>query len=159
MNIRAVILALVAIFVAFVLEHLPMPEILIWLQPSWVLLVVTLLMLNAPGTVGLWLALPVGLMLDVEHNTLMGTHILTLVVHIFILQLLYRRLVMFNFLQQTGVIFLLVGVQQLLIYWSTALVSDQVHPVSLWAPTLTSALLWPWVYAIGHFTTTRLNLR
>ena len=139
MDIRAVILALVTLFIAFVLEHMPMPEILLWLQPSWVLLVATLLVLNAPSTFGLWLALPLGLMLDVEHHTLLGTHILSMSLHIFILQILYRRMMMFNFLQQTGVIFLLVGVQQLLVYWSVALVSEQVTPVSLWTPALTSA--------------------
>ncbi|MAD45651.1 MAG: rod shape-determining protein MreD [Oceanospirillaceae bacterium] len=159
MDIRAVILALVTLFIAFVLEHMPMPEILLWLQPSWVLLVATLLVLNAPSTFGLWLALPLGLMLDVEHHTLLGTHILSMSLHIFILQILYRRMMMFNFLQQTGVIFLLVGVQQLLVYWSVALVSEQVTPVSLWTPALTSALVWPWVYALGHAARVRLNLR
>ena len=68
-------------------------------------------------------------------------------------------MMMFNFLQQTGVIFLLVGVQQLLVYWSVALVSEQVTPVSLWTPALTSALVWPWVYALGHAARVRLNLR
>ena len=159
MDIRAVILALVTLFLAFVMEHMPMPDILLWLQPSWVLLVVTLLVLNAPSTFGIWLALPLGLMLDVEHDTLIGTHILTMAVHIFVLQVLYRRMMMFNFLQQTGVVFLLIGVQQLLIYWSSAVVSDQVTPVTLWTPALTSALLWPWVYALGLFVKVRLNLK
>ncbi|MDK2778551.1 MAG: rod shape-determining protein MreD [Pseudomonadota bacterium] len=158
MDIRAVILIGCGLFLAFVLEHLPMPDILLWLQPSWVLLAVTLMVLSAPATFGLWLALPLGLLLDVEHHSLLGTHILTLVVHIGLLQLLYRRMVMFNFLQQTGVVFVLVMVQQLLIYWGVALVSENVAPVTLWGPALTSALVWPWAYALTHFVMSRLHL-
>lgn len=158
MDIRAVILVSVALFMAFVLEHLPMPDVLLWLQPSWVLLAVTLMVLSAPQTFGLWLALPLGLMLDVEHHSLLGTHILTLAVHIGLLQLLYRRMVMFNFLQQTGVVFLLAAAQQLLIYWGVALVSENMSPVSLWGPALTTALVWPWMYALTHIVIQRLHL-
>lgn len=158
MNIRALILAAVGIFIAFLLEHLPMPDLLSWLQPAWVLMLVTLLVMFAPQTVGLWVALPLGLMLDAEQNTLLGTHILTLAVHIFLLQVLYRRMAMFNFLQQTGVIFLLVAVQQLLVYWAGAMVSDSMGPVPLWGPALTSALMWPWVYGLTHIILTRLHL-
>lgn len=158
MNIRALILVATGMFLAFVLEHMPMPDILLWLQPAWVLLLVTLLVLHAPHTFGLWLALPLGLMLDVEHNSLLGMHVLTLAVHIFVLQLLYRRMAMFNFMQQTAVVFLLVVLQQLLSYWAIALVSENMVPVSLWTPALTSALVWPWVYALTHMALARLHL-
>lgn len=158
MNIRALILAATGLFIAFMLEHLPMPDLLLWLQPAWVLMVITLLVMFAPQTAGLWIAFPLGLMLDVEQSTLLGTHILTLAIHIFLLQVLYRRMVMFNFLQQTGVVFLLVAVQQLLVYWAGALVSETMGPVPLWGPALTSALVWPWVYGLTHIIMVRLHL-
>jgi len=79
-------------------------------------------------------------------------------VHIFVLQMLYRRMAMFNFLQQTAVVFLLVVLQQLLSYWAVALVSENRVPVSLWTPALTSALVWPWVYALTHMALARLHL-
>ncbi|WP_430461369.1 rod shape-determining protein MreD [Thalassolituus sp. LLYu03] len=158
MNIRSFILVATALFLAFMFEHLPMPDVLLWLQPSWVLLIITLLVLQAPSVFGLWVALPFGLMLDVEHHSLLGTHIVTLAVHVFLLQILYRRMMMFHFLQQTGVVFLLVAIQQLLMYWSVALVSENMAPIALWGPALTSALVWPWVSAISHAVLVRMHL-
>lgn len=158
MKIRALILIASGLFLAFMLEHLPMPDLLLWLQPAWVLMVVTLLVMSAPQSAGLWIALPLGLMLDAEQNTLLGTHVLTLTIHIYLLQLLYRRMVLFNFVQQTGVVFLLVVVQQLLVYWAGALVSETMGPVPLWGPALTSALVWPWMYGLTHIIMVRLHL-
>lgn len=158
MMVRAFILAATGLFLAFMLEHLPMPDILSWLQPSWVLLMLTLMVLRSPVTFGLWMAVPFGLMLDVEHHSLLGTHVVTLAVHIFLLQVLYRRMMMFHFIQQTGVVFVLVVIQQLLMYWSVALVSENMTPVMIWSPALTSALVWPWVYAISHTVLVRTHL-
>ena len=72
MQIRAVILTLLLVFAGFVLEHLPMPDLLSWLQPLWLLLLISILVLHAPHQFGLWLAIPLGLMLDVENHQLLG---------------------------------------------------------------------------------------
>lgn len=158
MSVRAFILTLSSLFLAFVLEHLPMPDLLLWLQPPWMLLLVTILVLHAPHTFGLWLAIPVGLMLDVEHHQLLGLHVLLLGIHIVMLQLLFRRLVMFHFLQLTAVVALLVVLHQVLMFWAIALVSENQVPVQVWQPALVSALVWPWLYAITYMAMKRLNL-
>lgn len=158
MQLRTTILALSALFIAFVLEHLPLPDLLSWLQPPWLLLVLTVLVMHAPHVFGLWLAIPLGLMLDVEQHQLLGLHVLTLGIHIVVLQFLYRRLLNFHFLQLTVVVTSLVALQQILTYWAIALVADNVTPVQVWQPALVSALVWPWLYALMFIAMKRLNL-
>ncbi len=128
MQIRAVILTLLLVFAGFVLEHLPMPDLLSWLQPLWLLLLISILVLHAPHQFGLWLAIPLGLMLDVENHQLLGLNVLTL------------------------------GVHQVLQFWAVALVSENRTPVAIWEPALVSGLVWPWLYALLHVSMKRLHL-
>lgn len=158
MAIRATIITLATLFMAFALEHLPMPSLLSWLQPLWLLLVITVLVLHAPQYFGLWLAIPLGLMMDVENNQLLGVHVITFGVHIVLLQLLYRRLHTFHFLQLTLPVALMVILHQVILYLAIALVSENRTPVSIWQPALTSVLVWPWLYTIVHMSIRRLNL-
>jgi len=148
MDFRTLLLIATTLFIAFVLEHLPMPDILSWLQPAWVLMAVTILVLRAPNMFGLWLAVPLGLMLDAEHGSFLGLHVLTLTVHIYVLQALYKRISIFNFAQQMAIIFLLVALQQVLSFWALSALTDTTQPVDIWRPAFTSALMWPWVYAL-----------
>lgn len=158
MPVRAILLTLSSVFLAFVLEHLPMPDLLSWLQPPWMLLLITILVLHAPNTFGLWMAVPLGLMLDVENHHLLGLNVLLLGVHIVVLQLLFRRLVMFHFLQLTAVVALLVVLHQVLHFWAIALVSENRVPVPIWQPALVTVLVWPWMYAVTYMAMKRLNL-
>lgn len=147
-DFRTLLVFASTLFLAFVLERLPMPEILSWLQPAWVILAVTILVLRAPTLFGLWLAIPLGLMLDAERGSYLGLHILIIALHIYLLQVLYKRIVMFNFIQQMAVVFLLVVLQQMLTYWVLSVLTNSARPVDLWLPALTSAMMWPWVYAL-----------
>ncbi len=148
MNIRQWLVIATTLFFAFVLEHLPMPDILSWLQPAWLVLAVTILVLRVPNLFGLWLAIPLGLMLDAEKGSFLGLHMLTLTVHIYLLQRLYKRVSIFNFAQQMAVVFLLVTLQQVLSFWALSALTDETRPVDIWTPAFTSALMWPWVYAL-----------
>ena len=65
------------IFLGFVLERLPLPDLFIdWFTPTWVWLVVTVLVLRAPEYFGLWLAIPIGLLLDIEKFEAFGLNVL-----------------------------------------------------------------------------------
>ncbi|MBE0483652.1 MAG: rod shape-determining protein MreD [Bacterioplanes sp.] len=150
MNIAGVLLVATATFIAFTLEHLPLPEMLFWFQPNWVLLLATLLVVQAPKSFGLWIALPLGLMLDVERATLLGLHVALLVIHVALLQALYRRLLRYHTIQQAGIVFLLVVLHQMLSYWLTWLVQGYAVPVVIWTPAFVSALLWLWLSGLAY---------
>lgn len=149
MNIAVILVVATAAFIAFTLEHLPLPEILFWFQPNWVLLLVTLLVLQAPKRFGFWVAVPLGLMLDVEQATLLGLHVALLAIHIALLQALHRRLTRYHTIQQAGVVFLLVVLHQMLSYWLTWFVQGYSVPVVIWTPALVSAFLWLWLSGLA----------
>jgi rod shape-determining protein MreD len=151
-NFKTTLYSLFLIFMGFTLEHLPLPSFLDWFQPAWVMLTVITLVFFAPHVFGFWLAIPVGLLLDVEHGTLLGLHIILVAVLILLVQLFYRRMYMFNVLQQALVLFLLIVVTEILSYWSMTIISNDVRPVMIWTPALTSAVMWPWVYVVGYRT-------
>ena len=157
MKLQSVVYMLIMLFLAFVLEHLPLPEVISWFQPSWVILVITAVVLYAPTAFGLWISIPVGLMLDVEHGSLLGLHVLLIALHVYLLQLLYRRMYLFNVLQQAGVIFLMVMAEQILHYWAVAVLREDATPVLLFEVAITTAVLWPWMYAIGYRSLRRLE--
>ncbi len=156
MTLQQFVFGASAFFVAFVFEHLPMPEMLFWLQPLWMMLTVTLLVLYAPAVFGLWLAIPAGLMLDTEAGSLLGLHVVTLAVHIFLVQLFIRRLDGFNFFQQMLMVFILALTHQLVFFWVSKLIQPFPYPVDIWGPALSSALVWPWVFAVTRLTVRRV---
>jgi rod shape-determining protein MreD len=157
MKLHSIVYVMIMLFVAFVLEHLPLPAMVDWFQPAWVMLVVTAAVLAAPSVFGVWLAIPLGLMLDVEKGTLLGLHVLLVAMHVYLLQLLYRRMYLFNVLQQAAVLFLMVLAEQICHYWSLAVMREDATPIMLLAPALTTAVLWPWVYVIGYRSLQRME--
>lgn len=158
MNSRVIISTLLLFGIGFFLEHLPMPDILAWFQPPWVLLIVTLLVLQAPHKVGVWLALPVGLLLDVEQHQLLGFHVLTLTVHITLLQAFCHRLQHFNNLLLTLVVIALVAVHQLVGNIALWGISSNAF-VPLWQPVLCTALIWIWLRALFVLVIAKLGFK
>lgn len=152
MNFKTIIYSLFLIFMGFTLEHLPLPAVMDWFQPAWVMLVVVTLVFFAPHIFGFWLALPLGLLMDVEHGSVLGQHIILIAVLVLLVQLLYRRMYMFNVVQQALVLFLLIVVTEILSYWSLSLISHDVRPVEIWMPAILSAVMWPWIYVVGYRT-------
>lgn len=157
MSLTRLFYALALIFFALVLEHIPLPPIIDWFQPAWVLLVVTVLVLIMPGIAGMWLCVPLGLLLDVEYSAPLGLNVMLMAVYIGMLQVLYRRLYLFNIIQQAATLFVLVLGIQILRYWAMVALIGDPRPVLLVAPAATTALMWPWVYAIGYVVLQRIR--
>lgn len=152
---------ILALLVGFFLEHLPLPEILYWFKPEWVILIVTLFILFDPSSFGYWLVIPVGILLDVEHASPIGLHCFMLAVHMLMLHLIYRRLMLFNIVQQSLIICLLVFVSQHASYAVVGLVLTTPE-ISAWMPAVSSIMVWPWLYVAAfslfrHMPTRRSN--
>lgn len=158
MNPRAIILTLLLFAFGFLLEHLPMPSLLSWFHPPWMLLIVTLLVLHAPHWFGVWLALPIGLLLDVEHHQLLGLNVLTLTIHISLLRAFYYRMQHFNNVLLTVIVIVLVIIHQLV--GSMALwVMDTNTYLPVWQPALGTALVWLWLRALFSTVTAKPNFK
>ena len=157
MQIATIVLGLIALFFGFVMEHMPMPQLIDWFQPLWVLVTLTLLVYQAPKLFGLWVAVPIGLLLDAEQGVLMGTHVFTLAVHIFLVQLFFRRIEVFNVFQHMFVVLVLALLHQMLRFWLSRVLFDFPHPVDIWGPALSSAFVWPWLFALARVSLYRFG--
>lgn len=137
---------LATLFMAYVLAVLPLGPWLAWLRPEWLLLVVTYWVIALPHRVGIVIAWLLGLVMDVLLGDLLGQHGIAFVLVAYIAQSLYQRLRMFTVWQQSGIVFAIVGLNQLINFWIESIAG--LAEWSLWylLPSVVSALLWPWIY-------------
>lgn len=140
-----------SLLIAFVLSILPMPAWLSIARPAWVPLVVLYWVMALPERFGLLFAFFSGLVLDIFLGTYFGQSSLGLLLVTAVVLSLHRRLRMFPWWQQAFMVFVVIGLYQLLNLWMRTLLGG-VTP-SLWylVPSVSSAALWPWVSGVLRF--------
>lgn len=138
----------VTILIALILTLLPMPEWAVWLRPAWVLMILVYWTMMAPEYVNVGAAWMLGILLDVLEGTLLGEHALALNVVIYLVARMHTRLRMFPLLQQGISIFFLVWLYQFILFCIQGFLGTLPNNWLYWSSSLTSMLLWPWVYSI-----------
>lgn len=141
---RLIVMSVFALFLAFVCEHWPIAPKFYWLLPQWVALTVIFLSLTVPMLSRIALAIPVGLLMDVEHLLPLGTHMIAFSLLIYLVHLLRSRLYMLNIVQQIMVMFLLVASYQIVLLLTQMLMMEYVIPNNIVVSACVSALMWPW---------------
>ena len=150
----------VTLIVAAWLDVLPMADAVDLLRPQWMLLAMIYWAIALPHRIGVvWGAL-VGLSQDVLLGSVLGQHALAMTLAVYIAQSTHRRLRVFPPLQQSAVIFLLVGVAVIVSY----LVQDfagraQLPPMSMMLSAVVSAVFWRSVYSALRWTRRRFLVR
>ena len=129
--------------VAYVLAVLPLPHWLADGRPEWVALVLIYWCIALPQGVGMGTGVVVGLGLDVLEGAGLGQNALSLLFVALLSVLLYQRLRVYSLWQQSAVVFVLVGIKQLLGQWVQNLEGGSAQSLLFLLPALTSALLWP----------------
>ena len=141
-------IGLLTIIAAFMLAMMPLPDWAIAFRPDWVTLVLIYWTMALPASIGVTIAWLAGLMLDVSHSALLGQHALGLVLVIYIIHTQHQRLRVASLVQQALVIFFLLLLKQALVLWVSGIMGHAPDTWLYFMPSLTSALLWPWVYII-----------
>ncbi|RLQ21925.1 rod shape-determining protein MreD [Seongchinamella sediminis] len=139
-------LILASFFLALCLAILPLPHWLAWGRPEWAALVLVYWVIALPHRMGLVTALALGLMLDVVEGAVMGQNGFALTVVALLALLLYQRLRVYSQLQQSGVIFVLVGINLMICQWVQNLEGAGATTMLFLLPAVSSALLWPLVF-------------
>ncbi|MEQ9462066.1 MAG: rod shape-determining protein MreD [Haliea sp.] len=129
--------------VAAVLAVVPLPQWLLWARPEWIALFVIYWCIALPHRVGIFTALLVGLLLDALEGAVLGQNAFSLSVLALCSLLVYQRLRVFSLWQQCGVVFLLIGLHQLLGQWVQNLEGAGARSLLFLMPAVSSALLWP----------------
>ncbi|MCB1842619.1 MAG: rod shape-determining protein MreD [Halioglobus sp.] len=128
---------------AYLLAVVPMPQWLLWARPEWVALTLVYWVIALPHRVGIASALLLGVGLDLLEGALLGQNAFALVVVATLSQVLYQRLRLYSLWQQSSVIFVLVGINQLICQWVQNLQGVGAQSLLFLLPAVSSALLWP----------------
>jgi rod shape-determining protein MreD len=130
------------------LAVLPLPAWLQWGRPEWVALTLIYWCIALPQRVGIATGLLLGVGLDVLEGSLLGQNALALIAVALLSLILYQRLRVYSLWQQAGVVFMLVGINQLICQWVQNLEDIRALPRLFLLPAFSSALLWPVVLHI-----------
>lgn len=134
---------LATLLAAAILAVVPLGRTLAWWRPEWLLLVLVYWTIALPHRVGLFTALAIGLVLDVMDGAPIGQHMLSLGLVVTLARLMYQRLRVFSPAQQASVLFILVGLHQLVGQWLLGVQGVRAEGFAFLIPALSSALLWP----------------
>jgi rod shape-determining protein MreD len=135
----------ISFIVALVLAVMPLPQWLLWGRPEWLVLAVVYWTIALPHRVGIVTAVVLGVAMDVLEGAVLGQNAFALVVVVMLALLLYQRLRVFSLIQQAGVVFILVGINQLVCQWVQNLQGAGATSLLFLLPAVSSALLWPFV--------------
>jgi rod shape-determining protein MreD len=138
----------ISLSIALLLELWPMPQWMAVARPEWVALVLVFWVLYLPykvGVLGSWL---VGVLVDLFKGDYLGLNALKYAVIAYLCLTLYQRVRMFNLLQQSMMVFLLLGLTKLMSYWWQERVGSISDVMWFLLPSLVSALLWPFIYLL-----------
>ena len=128
---------------AYVLAVLPLPQWLLWGRPEWVALTLVYWTIALPHRVGIVTGLLLGVGLDVLEGAVFGQNAFALVVVALLSLILYQRLRVYGLWQQAGVVFVLIGINQLICQWVQNLEGVGARSLFFLLPAFSSALLWP----------------
>lgn len=133
---------------AFVLTILPLPNWLGAFRPEWTALVLIYWCLALPMRVNVGVGWLVGLVLDILQGALLGQHALGLTVVAYLAVKLHKQIRVYPLWQQALSVFVLVALNQLLVVWVKGIIGQPPKTWAYWVPSLASALIWPWLFAV-----------
>lgn len=140
-NGRPIIFATLAI--ALWLSIIPLPDWARWARPEWVAMVLIYWVIALPHRIGIGSAFVTGLVLDLVEGSPLGENAFALSIIAYLGLILYQRMRMYAGWQQAGIVFVLVGLNQLLCHWVQTLTTKVTPTMLFLLPALVSALLWP----------------
>ncbi|BFM14945.1 rod shape-determining protein MreD [Maricurvus nonylphenolicus] len=136
-------------FVGCLLTVFPLSAQMQWLRPEWIALLVIYWTLVMPLQISITLLWVVGLFLDILEGSLLGSHALALMAVVYVCLLSYQRLRNYVLWHQTVIVFMVVGIHQLIDNWVHSLTgSSASSPLVFLMPAFTSALVWPVVWLV-----------
>ena len=136
-------------FIAYLLAVVPFPEWAMNYRPEWVPMVLIYWAMALPYRVGIGSAWVAGLVLDVLEGSTLGVNALALVVVAYVALSLHLRMRMFSTLQQSGLVFALVGLNLMLCNWLQIVTGQSVASNLMFLmAALTSAVIWPSLFQL-----------
>lgn len=142
-NGKEVFLIILTLLIAMILEILPLPMKLLWIQPQWVFVVLVFWISHSPLLVGVGVSFMVGVLLDLLKGTLLGEYAFVFCIISYLLIKFHPHLRSLPMWQQCLMIFLLSMLSLSLRYWIMGLIGWPPFTWSYWLSAITTPIAWP----------------
>ncbi len=140
---------LLSFFMAYLLAIVPFPAWAMHYRPEWVPMVLIYWVMALPHRVGIFWAWVAGVVLDILEGSYLGLNAMALVIVAYVTLSLHLRLRMFSSLQQSGLVFALIGLNLVLCHWLQIATGQTVASNMLYLiAALTSAVIWPSLFQL-----------
>ena len=140
---------LLTFFIAYLLAIVPFPDWAMNFRPEWVPMVLMYWVMALPFRVGIGSAWCAGLVLDILEGSALGLNAMGMVIIAYVTLSLHQRLRMFTLVQQSGLVFTLVGLNLLLTHWLQIVTGQTIASnLSFLFAALSSAIIWPTLFQL-----------
>ena len=137
---------IITLVVGLMLTIMPLPDSIKAFRPDWLALLMIFWAMQLPRTWSIGSAWIVGIVLDVSYGTLLGQHALALCVIVFITVRFHLLMRVFPLSQLSATVFALLATYQFLLYWVNGVAGVTAPSITYWAPVITGALIWPFLF-------------
>lgn len=142
---------------AFLLQLMPLPDLLLPLKPYWIGLVLIYWAIELPDRVGVGFAFLLGLGADVLTGELLGEQALRLVVLVFIVLRFRARLRFFPIWQQALAVLALLLNDRVVMLMARGFSGEPMPSAAFWLEPVVGMLAWPFVFLLFDDLRTRLR--
>ncbi len=133
-----------SLLMASALMLLPLPGVVSAFRPEWVAMTLIYWAMALPQRAGIGLAWITGLFVDVMMGEILGVSALSYVLIVYLVLRLHLQLRQHPLWQQAFIILLLVLPVQII----DVVMSPRIMNWQIWLPTISSAIIWPFIYAV-----------
>ena len=139
------LLFFISCFLAFCISVFPLTGFVANLRPEMICLVMFYWTLKYPHHFGIFVSWLVGLCWDVLVGTTLGVHGIALALQTYLVLSMIQRLQMYPLLQQSFVVFGIVGVVLMLYRWVDGFLAQPARDMLYLLGAVTSAMCWPFL--------------
>jgi rod shape-determining protein MreD len=139
---------IITFIVALTLMMMPLPAWAEAARPQWLMMVVIYWCIALPDRFGVIFAWMAGLVLDVATGALLGQNALAFGIVAFLAIKLHLRIRLFPLWQQALSILILIALYQIITLWVKGFTGQSAQTWAYWLASLTSMLLWPFVFTL-----------
>ncbi|QJQ97199.1 MULTISPECIES: rod shape-determining protein MreD [Halomonadaceae] len=158
MGLRGTLLIWLSLLLALCLQVMPLADVwLIW-RPDWLGLILIYWCVATPQRVGVLHGFVLGILLDLIEGSPLGLNALTLSLLAFLSALVYQRMRAYSLFQQAILVFVLLGIIQLIEQWLRTLMGPFSIYLAFLLPSFIGALLWPWLFTMLQVLRRRLGI-
>tara|TARA_B100001250_G_scaffold414571_1_gene454016 strand:+ start:5059 stop:5535 length:477 start_codon:yes stop_codon:yes gene_type:complete len=129
--------------IAFIFSIIPLPDYLQIIMPEWIALLLFFFSLMNPERVGLFLALVLGIILDLFSGSLLGQHALSLLLPVAICLRLNLIVRVFPIWQLNVFIVIMLIIYEFILFWIDGVLSINIPISERIFPIISSVLVWP----------------